>query len=357
MRSRRILLLIFLVVIVVMIVLLAGQRRDLASMQLGSNIVFANTPFTFTGERDSLVVIASDTITLQKGSQINDDVALIALSGAPIVVDGHILGDLTVMGGDVFLGQTSVIEGETSLVGAQLTVKGHIGGALTLSGSGVTLDSSAQLNGPIEVCGVQSDAVDDLRESPTGFASCKTFADQGSPLSQWIFAGVAGISFAGLAALSVALFPHQISQMEDVIRRRPRGMFGLGLATLALAAGLSGILMIALASGPLLGIILTPLYLILIAVLGATGLAGTVTLALMVGDWVVRRLGWQSPPMVMAMIGGVMLALPLLLFALFPTAGLLAAAVAMLLCALGLGAALHTRLGTRQTRRRFFVQG
>ncbi|MCA9903826.1 MAG: hypothetical protein KC547_08220, partial [Anaerolineae bacterium] len=132
MRSRRILLLIFLLVIVVMIVLLAGQRRDLASMQFGSNIVFTNEPFSFDGERESLVVIGSDTITLQEDSSIDGDVALIALSGAPIIVDGRITGDLTVMGGDVTLGQTSVVDGETNLVGSQLMLKGHIGAALTL---------------------------------------------------------------------------------------------------------------------------------------------------------------------------------------------------------------------------------
>ena len=357
MRSRRILFLAFLFVVAMIALLIAALPRDLSSLHLGSNIVFADKPFFLNEQRESLVVIGVDTIILQQDSLIEGDVALIALSGAPIQIDGRITGDLTVMGGDITLGESGVVDGEASLVGANLDIQGQVGDALTLSGDAVTLASNARLDGAIQVCGTQAASVSDQRVSPTAFVPCSTFAERGNLINQWVLAGVAGLSFAGISALGVALFPNHVSKMEEEIRRRPRGMFGLGLATLALAIGLSGILVIALASGPVLGIILTPIYLILVAALGATGIAGTVTLALMTGEWLVRRLGWQSPPMVMAMIGGLALGLPFSLIATLPVVDMLAGFVAVLLTALGLGAALHTRLGTRQIRRRFFVQG
>ncbi|MCC6614558.1 MAG: polymer-forming cytoskeletal protein [Anaerolineae bacterium] len=357
MRSRRILLLAFLVIVVALIVLIARQPRDLASLQFGNNIVFADSAFVLSDQRESMVVIGADTITLEQGSQIDGDVALIALSGAPIQIDGHVTGDLTAMGGPITLGESGRVDGDANLVGDNLEVNGAVTGAVTLSGDAITLSEDSLLGGAIEVCGVQSAAVNDLRKTPGAFTPCKSVTDIAPSVSQWLISGVAALAYAGIAALGVALFPNQVSQMEEVIRRRPRGMFGLGLATLALALGLSGILVVALASGPVLGLVLTPVYLILVAVLGATGIAGTVTLALMVGDWLTHRLGWQSPPMVMAMIGGLSLGVLFGLIAALPVVDIVAAFAAVLLTALGLGAALHTRLGTRQIRRRFFVQG
>jgi len=357
MRSRRIFLLVFLVGVVVLIVLIARQPRDLSGLQLGSNVVFADSAFVLNDQRESLVVIGTNTITLQEDSRIDGDVALIAISGEPIQIDGHITGDLTAMGGPITLGGSGKVDGEANLVGDSVQISGSIAGAVTLRGDTVTLAPDAELASPVEICGTQSGAINDQRKSPSPFIPCATIVEQASPVAQWVLAGVAALSYAGISALGVALFPNQVSQMEEVIRRRPRGMFGLGLATLALALGLSGILVIALAAGPALGLILTPIYLILIAVLGATGIAGTVTLALMTGDWLTRRLGWQSPPMVMAMAGGLVLGLLFSLVAALPVVDIAAGFVAVLLTALGLGAALHTRLGTRQIHRRFFVQG
>ena len=73
------------------------------------------------------------------------------------------------------------------------------------------------------------------------------------------------------------------------MRARPRSFVGVGIATYALMLGVFAAVLFLLAIFPPLGLLLVPLFLILGLILLILCISGLSTLAVMLGDWLLRR--------------------------------------------------------------------
>jgi hypothetical protein len=102
---------------------------------------------------------------------------------------------------------------------------------------------------------------------------------------------------------------------------------------------------------------LAPLFLIFVMIVATASLAGGVTLALMLGDGLLRRFGLHGPPIISAFVGSVLWVVPLFILMLLPWGGPLVLLILLVTGILALGAGLETRLGTRAGSERYFVQG
>ena len=116
--------------------------------------------------------------------------------------------------------------------------------------------------------------------------------------------------------------------------------------------------MLVLAKLPVLGLLLLPVGLIAGVVVFGMVLTGWIALALLLGDWLVRRLVRHTlPPLITVVLGSAALFVLWHILALVPFGSLAGLAVMLLLGAVGLGATLSTVMGTRSMRRSYFVQG
>jgi hypothetical protein len=358
MPKRRVLL-VFMVIVVVVSLLLASTLRSLsAGVPRNDEVVFADHAFVLNEERDELVVFGQSAIHLEAGSRIVGNGALVSLNGEPVRVDGAITGDLTIFGSAITLGPDSTVSGNVTLVGDQIVAEGQIGGNAVFAATAVRLAPTAVIAGQVSICRLAVSDVNDGRAVPSELSTCApSFLPSISPTFLLFFGGLASLAFTGLSALSVTIFPRQVAQMEDAIRRRPRKLIGLGLATLALAAGITASLLIILSLLPTLGLILTPVYLILAMGLFMSVLAGGITVSSIVGDWLLQQFRWSAPPIITAFVGGLTLMLPLLLLQALSVVSVIPLIVLTALGVLALGAAVETRMGTRSAPQRHFVQG
>lgn len=356
-RGRR-MLIAFIIIIICITLLLGWLRRSEISASAQDGVLFTDGAFSLTGERDALVVFGQSTIALEQNSRVTGDVSLIAVSGSPVRVDGRIEGDLTVFGGPVSIGEYAVVRGATTVISDKVDLQGRLEGDVLLQSSETTIGAQADLRSTVSVCGQRISEVTDMRSSPMPLSTCIGWGSVNpGPLLLLIVGSLATLMFSGLSVLAVTIFPQQVSQMEDAIRHRPRRLAGVGLAALALVIGLAAAVVLLLAAGPFIGAVLTPIYLVFVLSVFAACLAGAVTLAQMLGDALMRRLGLHGPPVITAFVGAVLLALPLTLLLLVPWVGLIALLVIVALVIVALGAALDTCLGTRTARQRYFVQG
>jgi hypothetical protein len=153
---------------------------------------------------------------------------------------------------------------------------------------------------------------------------------------------LSGLGLVGFSTLVVAVFPLQISRIEDAIRARPRSLSGAGFAVFLLVIGLLAALIVALAALPPVGLLLIPVYLVAGLVFGGMFIAGLVTLALVFGEWLLRRLSRAgAPPLVMTAVGSMVLALGLWLVSLLPYGLVIAVLALVVVGSVAGGGAVH----------------
>jgi hypothetical protein len=353
--GRRTLIVAVVVVIIGIVVLGAGWRISQPVLEGDENVVFTFGDYTFDGAREDLVVFAQGDIALGSRAKIDGDVVLISFGGGSVQLGGAVEGDLIAVGHDVTLDESSRVDGETTLLGDTLRVLGQLDD-LTVEGKSLELGASAAIAGTIEVCSGAEASLADNRATTTQILRCEsepTGFTAGSVVDTVITSSV----FTGIAALLVTIFPRHISQMEEAMRRRPRKVLGVGLAVGALMVGLGGAVLLTLAWLPPLAIVVTPVYALTALLLLLPMLAGTVTLSTLLGDALLRRLAIQAPPLVTALVGALVVSVPINLLGAFPASEGIAFLATLVVGTLGLGAALDTRLGTRVANRRHFVQG
>lgn len=319
------------------------------------NVVFTLDDYTFDGSRDDLVVFAQGDITLGSRAKIDGDIVLISFGGGSVQFGGTVEGDLTAIGSDVTLDESSSVAGETTLFGDALLVQGQLDD-LIAEGKSLDIAATATIDGTIAVCSDAAEVVRDERSQPTSIQLCER-EDTTFTFGSVVDIAISSAVFTGVAALLVTIFPRHVSQIEDSLRRRPRKALGVGLAVGALVVGFGGAVLLVLATVPPLAIVVTPLYFLAVLLLLLPMLAGTVTLSTMIGDGLLRRLSVQAPPLVTALVGALVVAIPLNLLGAFPALEGFAFFAALIIGTLGLGAALDTRLGTRALNRQHFVQG
>jgi hypothetical protein len=308
--------------------------------------------FRVGGEQEDLVQIGASPITLLPDTVVAGDAALIALGGQPVVVDGSVAGDLTIIGGDVTLNPKSVVSGDAFIIGGQISLLGQIDGDVSLSGDRLMVGEGAVISGVIDSCDIREVSAPAALETST-CAPIEAF----SPAFSFLGALVSGVLFAGISTLAVIIFPRQIAQMEDAMRRRPLRLTGAGVALGALAIGITAAIALVTTALPLLGLVGVPLFLLMTLGLGVMTLFGGVPIYILFGDWLLARLRVQAPPLVAVLVGAVSITLVLALLSTIPVVMWFAAILWLLLVALSLGTAFDTRLGTRNRQRSYFVQG
>jgi hypothetical protein len=330
--------------------------------------------YTLTGTLDEDLVVFADRIELPANSRVDGSVALLADA---VMVDSPISGDLTILANNIQLGPNADISGNTTLFGDQIFVDAHISGALHVRGDSLKIREAAQIDEMVYVC---SDTFDDDREIPqsrncedsdiwSSTRTLETLRDPNFvlPLLNITISGAAlaimatavgSLALSGLSILAVVLFPRQIAHIEEAVRTGSRSLGGTGVMMLLLAAGITFAVGLAVVVIPVLGFVIVPVYLLAALLFFGMALAGWITVTLVVGDLILRRLQVRAlPPLVITAVGNVALLLVWNVLALTDFTRLLGLLALVGLASVGLGAAFITRMGTKPVHRSYLVQG
>ncbi len=314
---------------------------------------------------DKPLVVIADEVALERDSQIAGDSAFI---GETVTVAGQVNGDITLMGDN--LAVSGHVKGDASLFGSLVAVDGQVDGDLTVVGERLSIAQEARINGKVVACvDSLSDARPDGQIEPCSDA--ETFSVLNSAIqfdaALWgagfstvalFVSGFASLALSGLGALAVAAFPRQFSYIEEAILTMPRRVGQTGFLAFLLAIGVTAAVVIVLAAFPPLGLVLLPVFVIAAIVFLGMTVSGWVTVALIAGNWLLRRSSRNIvPPLIAAAVGSVLLFLLWHVLTLLPFGVLIVLLAMAVLGSVGLGAALTTRMGTRTVRRRYFVQG
>lgn len=366
MRIRR--LLIILTAATMLLIILANLARQalVSAALVDTDHIIVEDDYTLAQSVAEDVVVLAERIHLQRGSRIEGDAALV---GSTVLLDGVVAGDVTVVAERLEVGATTHISGNALLLVAEVVLDGRIDGEINLRGEKVTIGAAARLNTNVFVCATE---MIDQRADASPLRPCQDSALMSvlESLHRLQDFGGRGMVFAvllslfgslgvsGLSVLSVAIFPRHISHIEEAIRANPSRVGTVGFMLLMLLAGVGFTLLLVIATLPLLGVVLLPLYLLVGLVFLGMGLAGWVTVSLIIGDLLVSRFGRSPlPPLVIAGVGSGIMVLLLHGLLLHPVTQLVALVVVLFLGSIGLGAALVTRVGTRSVYRSYLVQG
>lgn len=370
MRSRRVFAVVLLVVAALFVAAALARPALPRGPFIDTDNISVQERYTLDGAVDDSLFIMARTIVLEPGSSVSGDAAFV---GDTITINGAVAGDLTAAAGELILGPASDITGDLIFIGSNATLDGHVGGDLTISGARLTVHPGARIGGEFAAC---VETIGDGRSSPAPIAPCGDLGDLdalrafGPAISLPATSGAGTVALAalsvvvvslllsGLATLAVTLFPLQISRIEDALRARPRGQIVNGLMILLLLIGFGAGFVVLLAAIPPVGMLLIPVLFIFGVAFAVVVLAGLVTLAIVLGDWLLSRTAHGHwPPLVAAAVGSLALSLLLHLPILFPGGALVSLAGLAVLSAVAAGAALSTRFGTRSPRQSYFVQG
>ncbi len=368
MHSRRnFLIFIGMVVLVLVLALvLRNPVRERTSFD-DQNVIFQSN-FDLSSVHDDNLVVFGSNLDLAPESRVAGDTSLI---GDQIQIAGAVQGNLTVLGGSVTVAPGAQLQQDVNLMGTQVTFGGTVAGDLRITAEQVTLLPDAAIGGKIDVCG--SKLTDERADAPhptctdssiDPFAALialrqSHLAPAGLNLLAMLVVIVGGaVLLTGASVLLVTFFPRQISHIEEAMRARPRGFVGVGIAVYGLEAGLFLAVILLLAVLPPLGLLLIPVFLILALLLLLLALTGLVTLTLMLGDWLLRRISkLPSPPLIAAVVGSLILSALLGGIALLPFGMAINLLLLGGMSTVGLGATLFTRIGTRPLGRTYFIQG
>ncbi|MBI1257504.1 MAG: hypothetical protein GC204_08540 [Chloroflexi bacterium] len=369
MRSRNFVIFAGAVAAVFVLALLLRQPVTQRAVIDDQNILVKSDYHVSTAHPGDLVVMGSRTVAIDDGGSVMGNASLI---GDNVTVAGTVDGGLTALGKNVVIDPTASINGHTALMGTNITVGGNISGSLIINGETITILPTASIDGSINVCGksindqrINSPAITCNGVDLTAFApllalrsGAQTDSHQLPLFALVLLTAFGGVLLTGMSVLSVTFFPRQISHIEEAMRLRPRSFVGVGIATYALEIGVFFALLFLLAILPPLGLLLIPVFLILSLILLLMGVSGLITLVVMLGDWLLRRVTRPPmPPLIAAVIGSLALSLGLSVVALLPYGLVISFVLLGAFTSVGLGASLFTRVGTRPVGRTYFIQG
>lgn len=299
-----------------MVATLACKTSDLSNFSLTDRFTLRSNE---TRTDDQMVV--ADTIKLESGSRIEGDTTLI---GTQVDLNGQITGDAVVIADVLRVGDSAHIEGDLSYCVDNLE-----------------RSDSARINGQ-----VTRECDKGARESVSGAFQSGVNGWQDS-FEARLGSTVAGALFGGLfASLMVAVLPRRLSRVSEAVRRSPATNGGVGCLTLVVAVGLTMVYIFSLLL--VLPLFLLPFVLLAWLVLGLLALLGWVALAEPFGRYLMRKMNVRDvPPMVVAAVGGVLLSLVVNIWNVFWFTGWIGFLATTILGAVGLGAVVTTRLGTR----------
>jgi hypothetical protein len=297
-----------------------------------------------------LVLTLAFSITAFAGGYMDGRVVL---GGEFVLETGETLdGDLAVIGGNATLMADSRVTGNVFLVGGNLTIDGAIGGDLAVVGGNARMSAGAVVEGDLVTFGgnvnrdggrIMGDTISgEELNFPYNLRIGRNFPlNIGTNFGMNYAGRVAGYLFqsfmlAALAVLVVMFLPKQVSLVADTIVDQPiiSGAFGLLTIIVGPILIVFLIITICLAVVGLLGAL----------VLVAAGVLGWIALGLEVGKRLAKAMNQDFQPVVAAGLGTLIFALVVNGIGFIPCVGWLAPFLAS---AVGLGAVLMTRFGTR----------
>lgn len=311
--------------------------------------------------RDDLVVLAT-SILLDEDARVAGDASLV---GENVLVQGEIDGDLTVIAVVIQVTEDAVINGDVALMGETILFNGRATGDVQGTGESFTIGERATASGDVVACAETLENRGDVRlvecEERQRFAPFTDLLDlrDGLPLASLLSSSAQPIqsslssalqgafTLAGLSALAALLVPRQLTTMSDALRRRPITLLIGGMAISALAVGLVIAEVVLLAVLTPVGLLALPVLLILLLAMLVVGVAGIITVSTALGAWLMTRLHRESPPLISAVVGGLMLSIGLSALAFLPFGVLVSGMATVFIGMFGLGAAAFTWLGTR----------
>ena len=335
--------------------------------------------------------VTHEDVVVAKGQTMNGDVATdrsitvdgkldgnaTAVGGASVTVNGELTGDLVSLGGPVAI--PGLVDGDVSSIGGPVDISGKVSGNVSAVGGKITLSGSGQVDGDISVLGggvvkganakhkgsVNSFSGDALKRKLTqelrtvrytGNYSWRSgnVSEEGGQ-NPWLLGGLVGIGLLILFSmlltgivlllLPAIFFPKNVENLAAAISGDMWRACGIGV--IALVGFFPGLLMMLVS---ILGIPLTPFYLMLFAAAGVLGLSSFS--AVLQGRFFegIKKPGPAGLPGKVA--AGYAIMAGLLFFGkLIPFIGGLLSLIGFMLLAFGiatgLGAAWMTRMGTR----------
>ncbi len=272
-------------------------------------------------------------------------------------------GDLVVVARQAVLEAQSVVGGDAAITARTVEVNGEIEGDAVIVAKQFTLGPEAHLRGDLVACTgtferaesarIDGELVEECSGSPNlGIEQLLTDAWL-SWQASWLLRAsglvFGALFFGALAALGTVLIPRPLAHLASTIQRTPWRAGGVGLLTLVLAGGLT--VLYGLSLRLIVPVVFLPVVLLGWLVLGMLSLLGWVALAAPVGQGLLRLLHRDThPQMIAAIVGGVTLALALRVWSILGIAGWLTGALVLGAGAVGLGAVLLTRAGTKPDR-------
>jgi hypothetical protein len=293
--------------------------------------------------------------------------------------EGRVNGNVTVFSGEVDV--AGVIDGDLSVFGGDATVSGSITGNLVIFGGDLVLTSDARVGGDCFVGGAITDesSVASCTEVGSRFLQDRPWIPSPpqppelpqvgqvevpsfevprrvvSPVARF-FTGVAeavgrSLLMGILALVVTAVFPRQLQQVGQTVRERPAASGAVGFLTAVAVPSLVALLLIVLAI-TCIGLLLYPAVFLVALVPLAALLLGWVAVGERFGSWLVQTLNLtQRSLVVTAALGTAILTLVLGLLTVIPPfsvgGGFGVWLVGLILAAVGLGAAVLTKLGTQ----------
>ncbi|MGD8848828.1 MAG: hypothetical protein PVF18_03850 [Anaerolineales bacterium] len=264
-------------------------------------------------------------------------------------------GDLAVIGGTATLEVDSVVTGTVAIIGGNLVADGVIEGDLAVVGGNVRFGAQAILEGDLVSFGgnvnrgaaqIEGDFISgDELDFPLTFTLDEVFSDLNPVIRPFMWQSFGwsvmryffqAIMMAALAVLVVMFLPDQTRLVSDTIVEQTLLAGAFGLLTTVVAPILIVLLIITICFA-IVGFVG-------VVVLVAAWVFGTIALGLEVGERLRKTTNAEFQPVVAAGIGTLIFSLVVNGIGFIPCVGWLAP---FLIGAVGLGAVLMTRFGTR----------
>ena len=366
---RRHVLIVGLVIVALFALALYVRPYILQEIRMDSDHFEFVSDYSLDGELDDSLVVLAQTTNLGSESHVTGDAAIL---GGTVMVNGHIDGDLILIGETLELGESGSVGGDLYVFGGTAQVNGQVAGNVEADGETLMVGERANFGGVVISC---SNDLTDGRADASPVLPCQNepfgvspdpFTDPfsvpegaggGTVLALSILSSLAtSLLLCGLAALAVTLFPRQISHIEEALRIRTRNQVLTGIMVFLAMIAVGAATVVLLASVPVLGLLLLPIFLVLCLLFFGMVLAGMSTVSIVFGGWLLKRVSRAEwPPLVQAAVGSVMLSLLLHLPAFLPFGEFLTLLAVAALSIIAVGASLTTRMGTRSLTQRLSV--
>jgi hypothetical protein len=310
-----------------------SYRRALMAVLFCAVLLFAAVPAVFAQSPDGDKLVVGQNYVLAAGDRID--------------------GSLSVIGGDVKLETESVVDGDVAVVGGDLRIGGAVTGDIVVFGGSIVLEESAVVRGSVAGLGssvsrspgatVEGELFDTGSlplpnrsrppiAPPAPWQPGAPAASQAWSLLLWPVTALGwSLLMAMMAALAVLIAPRSVGRVANAVASQPLMSFVVGFVSLAIAALAGLVLLICCCLG---------LFVWLVGLIAI--LVGWAAVGLWVGQsllylFTVRNKASFLEAAVGAFLITFLSRLP------FCLGGL----IGLLIAALGLGAVVLTRFGTK----------